>query len=75
MRPRVDLTLADPAQALKQIDQAAATLNPVAFLYLIGPETIAATLEADVFGRLGIPLIVVAVAVLFSAAGVLGSAD
>lgn len=48
---------ATPAQALKQIEQAAASLNPVAFLYLIGPETIAATLEANVFGRLGIPLI------------------
>lgn len=48
---------ADPAQALKQIEQAAATLNPVAFLYLIGPETFAATLDANVFGRVGIPLL------------------
>lgn len=48
---------ANPAQALQQIEQAAATLNPVAFLYLIGPETIAATLQANVFGRLGIPLV------------------
>jgi branched-chain amino acid transport system substrate-binding protein len=48
---------ADPAQAVKQIEQAAATLNPVAFLYLIGPETIAATNEANVFGRIGIPLL------------------
>lgn len=46
-----------PVKALKQIEQAATSLNPVAFLYLIGPETISATLEANVFGRLGIPLI------------------
>lgn len=48
---------ANPAQAVKQIEQAAATLNPVAFLYLIGPETIVATLEANLFARLGVPLI------------------
>lgn len=48
---------ANPSQAIKQIEQAAVTLNPVAFMYLIGPETIAATLEANIFGRLGVPLI------------------
>lgn len=48
---------ANPAQALKRIEQAASTLNPVAFMYLIGPETIAATNEANVFGRIGIPLV------------------
>lgn len=48
---------ANPAQAIKAIEQAAATLNPVAFLYLIGPETIAATNDANVFGRIGVPLL------------------
>jgi branched-chain amino acid transport system substrate-binding protein len=48
---------ANPTQALQQIEQAATRLNPVAFLYLIGPETIVATLEANIFGRLGVPLI------------------
>lgn len=48
---------ASPLQAIKQIEQAAATLNPVAFMYLIGPETIAATLEANIFGRLRVPLL------------------
>lgn len=48
---------ADPAQALKRIEQAASTLSPVAFMYLIGPETVAATNEANIFGRIGIPLL------------------
>ncbi|WP_353394439.1 ABC transporter substrate-binding protein [Hydrogenophaga sp. 5NK40-0174] len=48
---------AKPEEALQQIRQAASSLNPVAFMYLIGPETIATTFEANIFDQLGIPLI------------------
>jgi branched-chain amino acid transport system substrate-binding protein len=48
---------ANAQEALKKIESAAATLNPLAFMYLIGPETVAAANDANIFGRIGIPLL------------------
>ncbi|MDR7151880.1 ABC-type branched-subunit amino acid transport system substrate-binding protein [Hydrogenophaga palleronii] len=48
---------ATPKNAIALIEQAAVLHKPIAFMYLVGPETIAAANDADVFRRLGIPLL------------------
>ncbi|HEX5737965.1 MAG TPA: ABC transporter substrate-binding protein [Hydrogenophaga sp.] len=46
-----------PQRAIAQIEQASVTHKPVAFMYLVGPDTIAGANEADVFRKVGIPLL------------------
>jgi branched-chain amino acid transport system substrate-binding protein len=48
---------ATPAKALALIKKVNNELKPVAFMYLIGPDTITATNEADTFAQMGVPLL------------------
>ena len=48
---------ANPAKALSLINKVSTEFKPIAFVYLIGPDTIAATNQADTFGKVGVPLL------------------
>ncbi len=48
---------ATPAKSLALIKKVNAEFKPVAYMYLIGPDTISATNEADTFKQIGAPLL------------------